>query len=633
MSTSFGSLFNASYYAARNPDLVAAGLTTSAQLTSHFLNYGLNEGRTFSPYVDLKFYSSSNPGLAAAGLTTNQQLFNHLETYGVDGGRKFSPFVDLNFYQANNPELAQAGFTTNSQLLQHLETYGVDEGRKFSPFVDLNFYKANNPDLAKAGFTTNSQLLQHLETYGVDEGRKFSPFVDLGFYKADNPELAQAGFTTNSQLLQHLEIYGVNEGQKFSPFVDLNFYNSNNPDLAKAGFTTDSQLLRHLLETYGVDEGRKFSPFVDLSFYKANNSNLAQAGLTTNSQLLQHLENYGVNEGRKFSPFVDLSFYKANNPDLAKAGLVTNSQLLNHFEIYGLQEGRQSYPGKTTYKAENGEILSAFDPTPSTDLVYRGGKTIAHLNYYNLYLGGYQSWSSSDIQNIDFSLSQAMSDPRLNSIMSQYFAGQQITSNFLGSRVVDASIPDQVSQQFIETVIAGVGKQGGFNGFDLSSTVVDFMLPENTILTQGDSHSLAGLAGYHGSVDFLAPDGTQKSAYYAIGVYSEDYPYLGVTNGITNFNQPWKNVVATAYHELNEARTDPDVEESNRTGNNTLLGWYSDAGGEVGDYPITEAYQSGSNSAVFTEVPLVKGKGTVPIQVLYSNAVHGPEDPTAILLG
>ncbi len=590
MSTSFGSLFNASYYAARNPDLVASGLTTSAQLTSHFLNYGLNEGRTFSPYVDLKFYSSSNPGLAAAGLTTNQQLFNHLETYGVDGGRKFSPFVDLNFYQANNP------------------------------------------DLAKAGFTTNSQLLQHLETYGLEEGRKFSPFADLGFYKADNPDLAQTGLTTNSQLLRHLEIYGVNEGQKFSPFVDLNFYQANNPDLAKAGFTTNSQLLRHL-ETYGLEEGRKFSPFVDLGFYKANNSNLAQAGLTTNSQLLQHLENYGVNEGRKFSPFVDLSFYKANNPDLAKAGLFTNSQLLNHFEMYGLQEGRQSYPGKTTYKAENGEILSAFDPTPSTDLVYRGGKTIAHLNYYNFYLGGYQSWSNSDIQNIDFSLSQAMSDPRLNSIMSQYFAGQQITSNFLGSGVVDASIPDQVSQQFIETVIAGVGKQGGFNGIDLSSTVFDFMLPENTILTQRDSHSLAGLAGYHGSVDFLAPDGTHKSAYYAIGVYSEDYPYLGVTNGITNFNQPWKNVVATAYHELNEARTDPDVEESNRTGNNTLLGWYSDAGGEVGDYPVTEAYQSGSNSAVFTEVPLVNGKGTIPIQVLYSNAVHGPEDPTAILLG
>jgi hypothetical protein len=26
------------------------------------------------------------------------------------------------------------------------------------------------------------------------------------------------------------------------------------------------------------------------------------------------------------------------------------------------------------------------------------------------------------------------------------------------------------------------------------------------------------------------------------------------------FDQPWKNVLATFYHELNEARTDPDVD-------------------------------------------------------------------------
>jgi len=591
MSTSFGLLFNPSYYAAHNPDLAAAGITTDAQLTSHFLNNGLNEGRGFSPYIDLKFYSSSNPDLAAAGFTTNQQLFNHLETSGVDEGRKFSPFVDLNFYNANNPDLAKAGFNTNSQLLQHLEQNGVNEGRRFSPFVDLNFYNADNPDLTKAGFTTNSQLLQHLEDYGLNEGRKFSPFVDLNFYKAYNPDLAQAGLAADSQLLQHLEQNGVNEGRRFSPFVDLNFYNANNPDLTKAGFNT-------------------------------------------NSKLLQHLEQNGVNEGRRFSPFVDLNFYRANNSDLAQTGFATDSQLLNHLEIYGSQEGRAAYPGQTNpYIAQNGGILSGFDPSPSADLVYHGGKTIANLNYANFYLGGSQSWSNSDIKNIDFSLSQAMSDQRLNSIMAQYFPGQKVTSNFLGSRIVDASVPSNVSQQYIETLLEDVGNLGGFNGFDLSSTVFDFMLPQGTVLSNDDGDSLGGLGGYHGSVNFRGPDGKQHAAYYAIGAYSETYSYiLGQQNGIPVFNPPWQNVVATTYHELNEARTDPNVGESNRTGNRNLLGWYSDQGGEVGDYPITEAGQTGSINSVFWYVPLVNGQGTVPIQYLYSNAVHGPENPDTIAL-
>ncbi len=163
--------------------------------------------------------------------------------------------------------------------------------------------------------------------------------------------------------------------------------------------------------------------------------------------------------------------------------------------------------------------------------------------------------------------------------------------------------------------------------YDLSSTVFDFMLPSGITLSQGDSYSQKGLGGYHGSVNFTDSGGTQKTAYYAISVYSQNDRYLGLTNGIAVFKQPWKNVVAIAYHELNETRTDADVEEVNRTGNQQLLGWYSDKGGEVGDYPITEA---GYNlSAVFREVPLANGE-SVPIQYMYSNRVHGLEDPNTI---
>jgi hypothetical protein len=83
-------------------------------------------------------------------------------------------------------------------------------------------------------------------------------------------------------------------------------------------------------------------------------------------------------------------------------------------------------------------------------------------------------------------------------------------------------------------------------------------------------------------------------------------------------------VVATFYHELNEARTDPDVEEANRAGSIKLLGWTSRKGEECGDFPVFEARPL---NKVFQEVRLTGGNGTVPVQFQYSNAVHGPEGP------
>ncbi len=115
-----------------------------------------------------------------------------------------------------------------------------------------------------------------------------------------------------------------------------------------------------------------------------------------------------------------------------------------------------------------------------------------------------------------------------------------------------------------------------------------------------------------------------ETVYYAVSVYSKG------TNGIVAFPDPWQSVCATLYHELCEARTDPDVEDAIRAGSTPagerLLGWYSSRGGEIGDIPMSEA---GSDlSLVMKEVPLADGNGTVPIQLMWSNAVGGPEGPT-----
>ena len=88
-------------------------------------------------------------------------------------------------------------------------------------------------------------------------------------------------------------------------------------------------------------------------------------------------------------------------------------------------------------------------------------------------------------------------------------------------------------------------------------------------------------------------------------------------------------MVATFYHELCEARTDPDVEVANRTGDSRLVGWTSPQREEIGDFPVFEAGGAGDLGLVFREVRLADGSGSVPVQLQYSNRVNGPEDPTA----
>ena len=309
-----------------------------------------------------------------------------------------------------------------------------------------------------------------------------------------------------------------------------------------------------------------------------------------------------------------------------------------------------------------GERVPGVPATPAEDLRFRGGHTIADLKFVNLYVGGDDCWSASDIRQIDSAIAAAMADRNLNNVMMQYFNNRPITSVALPSHPLTGYRPSTMTQGDVERCVEYLYRRGFLQGYDLSSTVFNFLLPQGTVLTDDtglsatamtqpaaqvgqwtraavsrtadeghntspvphseESSSLMGLGGYHGSIRI---DG--KPVYYTADVFSERQQN-GRFNGIPVFAEPWKNVVATLYHELNEARTDPDVQDAIRHAGDPAaeryLGWTSDRGEECGDYPIDE---SRDLSTVVREVTLTDGSGTVPVQFQYSNAVHGPEGP------
>jgi len=345
---------------------------------------------------------------------------------------------------------------------------------------------------------------------------------------------------------------------------------------------------------------------------------------------------------------------------------------------------RRPTPGSPSADA----LASGVDASPTHNLRFRGGRTVAKLTYVNLYVGGKAAWAPTDIQNIDRALGGAMTDPRLNTVINQYFSDGPVSTTVAPSQILAGPKPTAVSRATMDAFVQQqVVSAGRLNQFDPATTVFNFFLPRGVVLTtdggaqaaatesgpspfsvntvttirsgnvvttvtvattaaaadktpsgdkdddkDGDrkggplggdpddaASSLNGLGGYHGSVHAAG-----TVIYFAVGVFSESLPD-GSQNGIVAFDEPWKNVVATFYHELQEARTDPDVEDAIRTQNTNFIGWNSDQGEEIGDFPVFEADPL---QLVFKEVPLENGD-TVPIQLVYSNRVNGPEDPTA----
>jgi hypothetical protein len=211
-------------------------------------------------------------------------------------------------------------------------------------------------------------------------------------------------------------------------------------------------------------------------------------------------------------------------------------------------EAGKSYMRKAGVNPE--ALAPGFHPSHTNDLIFRGGKTLPDLKFLNFYVAGATAWNAGDMQNIDQAISAGMSDRNLNNVMVQYFNGKPIKSTFLGSHKLTGAAPPVVSQGDAELLVSNLQKQGALAGADLSTTVVNLLLPSGTELTtdemptspalsaqllavaetgkspdaiipaEDEASSKKGLGGFHGSVH-LTMSGVGVTVYYAISVFSE----------------------------------------------------------------------------------------------------------------
>jgi hypothetical protein len=309
----------------------------------------------------------------------------------------------------------------------------------------------------------------------------------------------------------------------------------------------------------------------------------------------------------------------------------------------------------------NGAGGSASGGASLPGLLFRGGRTIRDLAFKTFYYGSvWQQNPASTVINrlaaartqIDNAIDAAMVDPQLNGILSQYFGGQPVTGKALPSEVI-ANAPRTASPNiaFNETDIRGVIADllaTRLAGIDLASTVVNIVLPPGMSLEilgldeqarpsgaavmpgvpRDAANFDSGIAGYHGSAA-MQTAGTSVDVLYSVVVWSDGSTGIPVPGW-----QGWENVVATLYHELQETRTNPDVDRAVRSGDSRFIGWNTDPVDgpdgpdcrEIADLPLI--LNNAQRYAAFARVSVAGQPTPVPIQLMWSNQ-HGRMMPDA----
>jgi hypothetical protein len=266
-------------------------------------------------------------------------------------------------------------------------------------------------------------------------------------------------------------------------------------------------------------------------------------------------------------------------------------------------------------------IAPGMNPSPLDDLMYHGGKIVPESQFQNVYLGGNQ-FGAGDIESIEAGITRAMSDKAYNNVLAQYFVGKKTTCDALPALILDAFTASFLDEPQVQETIVQLFDEGRIADRDLPSTIFNLVLPPGAELRLAGSSSHRGLGGYHGSLH-IDRGGKRITLYYSANVYSSEIDG-GRRNGIVVFDKPWKNVVATLCHEIDEFRTDPDVNDAIESGSNDFLGWTSRFGHECGDQPIARA---SSLELVFAEISTAGTTKKTPVQFMYSNSVHGAEGP------
>jgi len=308
----YSPIYDFQYYLAANPDLKAAyGDNNDAAVLSHFVNYGMSEGRRGNSAFDVYSYKNAYSDLRSAYGNNMKSYYMHYLLYGRNEGRNqitgvttingfvttykginYAAVYDLNYYLKSNPNV-KAKFSNNDDtaILADFVNAGMSEGRIAIETFDVNAYKNAYSDLRIAFGNNLKAYYMHYIQYGKAEGRVLTTAA------SSQQSTTQSTATPAPESMPSSTNTKYN-GIDYSIVYNYQYYLTANPDV-KAYYGTDNEaaVFMHFI-TCGMQEGRRANETFNISAYKNKQSDLRQAfGNNLKAYYIHYIE-YGKAEGR-----------------------------------------------------------------------------------------------------------------------------------------------------------------------------------------------------------------------------------------------------------------------------------------------------------------------------------------------
>lgn len=174
--TAYASVFDAKYYAKNNPDVVLQYGTDANSLLTHYIQYGINEGRSASASFNATAYKNRYADLSAAYGNKMVEYCRHYIQYGKKEGRNAKPGAIVP--TAVTPEVPKLTYVAASDTTGYtkLGSYTTKYNAKIPRAINVNLAAARiNGAVVQPGklFSYSAQILPRTPQNGYVEAPVF----------------------------------------------------------------------------------------------------------------------------------------------------------------------------------------------------------------------------------------------------------------------------------------------------------------------------------------------------------------------------------------------------------------------------------------------------------------------------
>ena len=339
-------IFDPAYYLATYTDVRNAyGASNHDGASSHWLQFGINEGRRGSLVFDPKDYLQRYQDVANAYGTTNYAgAISHWLEWGLKYGRRGSQEFDPIYYMAAHPDVEAAyGVMNFSGAISHYYQWGKPGGWYGSEWItdqnafQLWYYLNNNADVKAVTANANQEVeaTRHWYFIGINEGRRGSAKLDSKFYLANNPDVRAAYGDGNYRgAIDHYLLFGkqagrtgANDTPRTLSISDANASEGNN-GIREISFVVSLNIVSG--ETVAVNFNTSNGTAASGSDYSASSGSLSFAPGETSKTVVVQINGDSTHEGDE-TLYVNLS--GASNAAISRSqavGTILNDDPANN---------------------------------------------------------------------------------------------------------------------------------------------------------------------------------------------------------------------------------------------------------------------------------------------------------------